>query len=106
MTMTRLFVGNLSFEVTSVDLRAAFAAYGQVSSADIVMDRSNGTSRGFGFIEMPWQAHAVAAIQGLNGTDLKGRSINVSRAYPRSDGGSRGNPPRGWDVVGEGRHRW
>ena len=104
--MTRLFVGNLSFEVTPVDLRAAFAAYGPVNSADIVMDRSNGTSKGFGFIEMPWQAHAVAAIQGLNGTDLKGRSMNVTRAHPRSDGGSRGNAPRGWEVVGEGRHRW
>jgi RNA recognition motif-containing protein len=98
--MTRLFVGNLAFEVTPVDLRAAFAAYGPVSSADIVMDRSDGRSRGFGFVEMQWQAHAVAAIQGLNGTDLKGRSINVSRAHPRGDGGSRGNPPRGWDVVG------
>jgi RNA recognition motif-containing protein len=104
--MTRLFVGNLSFEVTPVDLRAAFAAYGPVSSADIVLDRSNGRSRRFGFIAMPWQAHAVAAIQGLDGTDLKGSNINVSRARPRSDGGSRGNPPRGWDVVGAGRNRW
>jgi RNA recognition motif-containing protein len=106
MAMTRLFVGNLSFEVTSADLRAAFAAYGSVTSADVVMDRSNGTSKGFGFIEMPWQAHAVAAIQGLDGKDLKGRSMNVSRAHPRTDGGSRGNAPRGWDVVGAGRNRW
>src|SRR5206468_6753114 len=57
------------------------------------------------------QAHAVAAIQGLNGTDLKGRSINVSRAHPRSEGGSRGNPPRGWRseerrVGKECRSRW
>src|SRR3989442_12561296 len=103
MTMTKLFVGNRSSEVTQADLRAAFAAYGPVSSADIVMDGSNGGSKGFGFIEMAWQAHAVAAIQGLNGTDLKGRSINVSRAHPRSEGGSRGNPPRGWEVVGDGR---
>ena len=104
--MTRLFVGNLSFEVTQVDLHGAFAAYGPVSSAHIVMDRSTGRSKGFGFIEMSWQAHAVAAIQGLNGTDLKGRRINVSRAHPLSDGGSRGNPPRGWAVVGDGRNRW
>jgi RNA recognition motif-containing protein len=104
--MTRLFVGNLSFEVTQVDLRAAFAAYGPASSADIVIDRSNGQSKGFGFIEMAWQAHAAAAIQGLDGTDLKGRRINVSRARARSDGGSRGTPPRGWDVVGDGRNRW
>jgi RNA recognition motif-containing protein len=106
MTMTRLFVGNLSFEVTEADLRGAFAAYGPVSSAEIVVDGSNARSKGFGLVEMPWQAHAVAAIQGLDGTDLKGRSINVSRARPRSDGGSRGNPPRGWDVVGDARHRW
>ena len=104
--MTRLFVGNLSFDVTQADLRAAFGAYGPVNSADIVMDRSSGRSKGFGFVAMSWQAHAVAAIQGLNGTDLKGRSIDVSRAHPPSDGGSRGNSPRGWEVVGEGRHRW
>src|SRR2546425_13005986 len=104
--MTRLFVGNLSFEVAQSDLRETFAAYGPVSSADVVMDRSNGRSKGFGFIEMPSQAHAVAAIQGLNDTDLKGRSINVSRAHPRSEGGSRGNPLRGWEVVGDGRDRW
>jgi len=104
--MTRLFVGNLSFEVTPADLRVAFAAYGPVNSADIVMDRSTGRSRGFGFIEMPSQAHAAAAIQGLNGTDLKGRSINVSPGHPRREGGSRGNSPRGWDVVGDGRNRW
>jgi len=104
--MTRLFVGNLSFEVTGRDLQAAFAAYGPVSSADIAMDAPDGRSKGFGFIEMPWQAHAVAAMQGLDGTDLKGRRINVSRAHPRSNGGRRGNPPRGWDVVGDGRHRW
>ena len=103
--MTRLFVGNLSFGVTQGDLRGAFAAYGPVNSADIVTDRSNGGSESFGFIEMPWQAHAVAAIEGLDGTDLNGRSISVSRARPRSDGGSRGNPPRGWDVVGNGRSR-
>jgi len=104
--MTRLFVGNLSPEVTPVDLRAAFGGYGPVSSADVVMDRDNGESRGFGFIEMPWQAHAVAAIQGLNGTSLKGQTINVSRAHPRTQDGGRGNPPRGWAVVGDARHRW
>ena len=100
--MTRVFVGNLSFEVTESDLREAFAVYGPVTSVDIVMDRSNGKSKSVGFIEMAWQAHAEAAIQGLDGTDLKGRSISVSWARPLSDGGSRGNPPRGWDVVGDG----
>jgi RNA recognition motif-containing protein len=98
--MTRVFVGNLSFEVTPVDLRTIFAAYGPVRSADIVTDRGDGRSRGFGFIEMPSQTHATAAIRELDGTELKGRRINVSRANPRSEGGSRGNRPRGWDVVG------
>ncbi len=106
LTMMKLFVGNLSSEVTSVDLRAVFAAFGEVSSADIATERSNGESRGFGFVEMPSQTHAVAAIQGLDGSALKGRTINVSRARPRSDGGSRGNRPRGWAVVGDGSHRW
>jgi RNA recognition motif-containing protein len=104
--MTRLFVGNLSFEMTQSDLREAFAAYGPLGSAEIVIDRVNGRSRGFAFVEMRWQAHAVAAIQGLDGTDLMGRTINVSRARPRTDGGSRGNPSRGWDVVGDARHLW
>jgi RNA recognition motif-containing protein len=103
--VTKLFVGNLSFEVTPVDLRAAFAAYGQVSSADIVTDRSSGQSRGFGFIEMAGQA-AEAAMQGLDGSVLKGRTINVSRAHARSEGGNRGNAAPGWAVVGDGRHRW
>lgn len=103
--MTRLFVGNLSFEVTPVDLRAAFAAYGPVTSVD-VMTATNGESRGFGFIAMAGQAHAMAAIQGLNGTELKGRTINVSQARPRSEGANRGNASPGWAVVGDGRHRW
>ena len=104
--MTRLFVGSLSFDVTPADLKAAFGAYGAVSSADVVMDRADGGSKGFGFIEMASQADAVAAIQGLDGAVLKGRSINVSRARPRGDSGSRGSPSRGWDVVGTGRNRW
>jgi len=101
--MTRLRVGNLSSEVTQGDLLEAFAAYGPVSSAYIVMDDSDGRSRSLGFVEMSWQAHAVAAVQGLDGSELKGRPMNVSRVRPQGDGGSRGNPPRGWDVVGGGR---
>jgi RNA recognition motif-containing protein len=105
MGMTKLFVGNLSSEVTPVDLRAAFAAYGQVTAAHIVLDRSNGTSRGFGFIEMTSHENATAAMRGLDGTDLKGRRMHVNRARPRSEG-ERGNAPRGWAVVGEARNRW
>lgn len=105
MTMTKLFVGNLAFDVAAADLRAAFAHYGQVSSADVVVDRSSGESRGFGFVEMP-QAQAMAAIEGLNGSVLKGRTINVDRARPRSENGNRANQPRGWGVAGDGNHRW
>jgi RNA recognition motif-containing protein len=96
--MTRIFVGNLALEVTSGDVREAFAAYGQVTAADIVMDRSTGESRGFGFVEMPSQTHAAGAIAGLEGTVLKGRTINVSRANPRTENGGR-NAPRGWALV-------
>jgi RNA recognition motif-containing protein len=104
--MARLFAGNLASEVTSNDLRAAFAAYGSVSSADVVLDRSTGLSKGFGFVEMPQRAHATAALRGLDGADLKGRRIVVSPAHPRGPGGNGGNPSRGWDVVGDGRNRW
>ena len=101
--MTRLCVGNLSSEVTQRDLREAFKAYGPVRSVYIMVNDSDGSSTSLGFIEMSWQAHAVAAVQGLNGSELKGRPMDVSRARPQSDGGSRGNPPRGWEVVGGGR---
>jgi RNA recognition motif-containing protein len=104
--MTRLFVGNLSFDTTQGDLREAFAVYGPVRSADIATDRSDGKSKGFGFVEMPSQAHADAAIEGLDGSQLKGRRINVSRANLRTDRGSPGGAPRGWAVVGAGRNRW
>jgi RNA recognition motif-containing protein len=105
--MARLFVGNLSFDVTPVDLRAAFATYGQVTSADVVMDASSGGSRGFGFIEMLRQAHAEAAVRGLDGTVLKGRTINVSPARARSESSrGRASAPRGWAVVGDRAHRW
>jgi RNA recognition motif-containing protein len=106
MSMTKLFVGNLSSEVTQADIHAAFAAYGQVSAATLVMDRSSDTSRGFGFVEMASHREAIAAMQGLDGTDLKGRRINVSRARPRSEASGRRNSPSGWAVVGEARHRW
>jgi len=104
--MTRLCVSNLSSEVTQGDLREAFAAYGPLRSVYIMVDDSDGGSKSLGFIEMSWQAHAVAAVQGLDGSEFKGRTMHVGRARPQSDGGSRGNPPRGWDIIGGGRdHR-
>ena len=104
--MTKLFVGNLSPAVTEADLRAAFVAYGPVSAADVAIDRSSDKSRGFGFVEMASHQGAMGAIQGLDGADLKGRKINVSRARSRTEGSGRGNAPRGWAVVGDARHRW
>ena len=104
--MTRMYVGNLSSEVTGSDLRGLFAAYGQVNSAQVVMDSTDGQSRGFGFVEMPGQVQAANAIRALDGTVLKGRTMKVSHARPRDGGASRGNSPAGWAVVGEGRHRW
>src|SRR6185436_17569164 len=86
----KLYIGNLSYDVTDADLRQAFATHGQVSSADVVKDKYSGQSKGFGFVEMPSQDEANAAMQALNGTALKGRTINVNEARPRADGGGGG----------------
>ena len=100
-----IYVGNLSFETSEADLRAAFAAYGTVTSARIATDRDTGRARGFGFVEMADQAEAQAAIAALNGKDLQGRTLTVNEARPREDrgGGSRGGN-RGYS--GGGRGRW
>ena len=84
-----IYVGNLSFQASEDDVRQAFEAFGQVTSASIVKDKFTGQSRGFAFVEMPNQAEAQAAIAGLNGKDLKGRAINVNEARPRTEGGGR-----------------
>jgi RNA recognition motif-containing protein len=81
-----IYIGNLSRDVTEEDLRQAFGAYGQVSSAAVIRDRVSGESRGFGFVEMSARAEAEAAISALNGKELKGRPMNVSEARPRSEG--------------------
>ena len=86
----KLYVGNLSYDVTDDELREAFGAHGQVTSADVVKDRQSGQSKGFGFVEMPSKDEASAAMQALNGTALRGRSINVNEARPRTDGGGGG----------------
>jgi len=92
-----IYVGNLSHEVTEEDLQQAFEAFGQVTSAKIITDKFSGGSRGFGFVEMPAKAEAQSAIDGLNGKDLKGRSLNVNEARPRPEdrrgGGRRGGRP-------------
>jgi len=94
-----IYVGNLSHDVTEEELRQAFEAFGQVTSVNIIKDRYSGGSRGFGFVEMAMKSEAQAAINGLNGTSLRERTLNVSEARPRSEGG------RGGGFGGGGRRR-
>jgi cold-inducible RNA-binding protein len=91
-----IYIGNLSFDTRDSELEAAFATYGTVTSARVAVDGATGRSRGFGFVEMPDQAAAQAAIAGLNGRELQGRTLTVNEARPRTDrapsgGGGRGN---------------
>lgn len=83
-----LYVGNLSFDTTSDSLRDTFESYGTVTSAQVVMDRETGRSRGFGFVEMA--DGGDAAIDGLNGTEVGGRSLTVNEARPRERRGGGG----------------
>jgi RNA recognition motif-containing protein len=85
-----IYVGNLSYSVTSDDLRKAFEPFGDVSSANVVTDKFTGQSKGFGFVEMSNKAHGDAAIKALDGKDLKGRAIRVNEARPRTEGGGGG----------------
>ncbi len=78
-----LYVGNLPFSTNSDDLEQLFAEYGAVSSAQVIMDRDTGRSRGFGFVEMDDDAEARAAIEAVDGTDVGGRNIKVNEAKPR-----------------------
>ena len=96
-----IYVGNLSREVTEDELRQSFEAFGQVTSVNIIKDRYSGESRGFGFVEMSTKSEAQAAINGLNGTSLGERTLNVSEARPRQEGGRR--PFGGGGFGGGGR---
>jgi RNA recognition motif-containing protein len=80
-----IYVGNLIREANEDDLRQAFEAFGQVTSVKIITDRYTGDSRGFGFVEMPNQQEAKAALSGLDGKDLKGRTLKVNEARPREN---------------------
>jgi len=81
----KLYVGNLSYEVKSPDLEQMFAPFGKVVSADVIVDRDTGRSKGFGFVEMGSDAEAQAAISGLNGQENNGRALTVNEARPRED---------------------
>lgn len=80
-----IYVGNLSYKSSEAEIKAAFEAYGNVSSVNIIKDRETGNSKGFCFVEMPDDAEAAAAIEGLNGKDMGGRALNVNPARPRED---------------------
>ncbi|MHC4642962.1 MAG: RNA recognition motif domain-containing protein [Planctomycetota bacterium] len=97
-----IYVGNLAREVTEDDLREAFEAFGQVDTATVVKDRFSGESRGFGFVEMPSKDEAQAAITEMNEKDLKGRTINVNEARPKTNRGGGGGGRRGGGGGGYG----
>jgi RNA recognition motif-containing protein len=80
-----IYVGNLSYEVTQDNLKQAFGAFGQVETVKIIKDRWSRQPRGFGFVEMPERAEAQSAINGLNGKDLKGRTVKVNKARSLSE---------------------
>jgi RNA recognition motif-containing protein len=81
----KIYVGNLSFDVTEEELRTEFAAFGKVESVNVVTDKYSGRPRGFAFVEMPTVSEGQAAITALNGKSLKDRTITVSAARPRPD---------------------
>jgi RNA recognition motif-containing protein len=101
----KLYVGNLSNEVTEEDLRLALEQFGQVESATIIKDRDSGRSKGFGFVEMASKAEGQSAIDGMNGKELKGKALNVNEARPKTENrGSRGGG-RGGQGGGRGGGR-
>lgn len=88
----KLYVGNLSHELNNGDLQSLFESYGTVVSAHVIVDRDTGRSKGFGFVEMGSKEEAQAAIEALNGQEVKGRTLTVNEARPQVD---RGNSSRG-----------
>ena len=97
----KLYVGNLAYSTTEDDIRDAFAKIGEVASAKLIIDPTNGRSKGFGFVEMATDDDAQKAISQLNGTDLHGRSITVNEARPPKERGGGG----GYGGGGGGRDR-
>ena len=89
-----IYVGNISYSTNETMLEQAFSAFGTVDSARIITDRDSGRSKGFGFVEMPDQSEAQAAIEALNGSEIDGRSITVNEARPKPAGGGGGNRRR------------
>lgn len=109
---SKLYVGNLSYKMTSSDLEQLFASHGTVQSAEVIADRETGRSKGFGFVQMGSDEEAQAAIAALNGQENDGRALTVNEARPREDrprggggGGGYGGGGRGGGGGGGGRGR-
>ena len=98
----KLYVGNLTYGVTDSDLQRMFEAHGTVQSAQVIMDRDTGRSKGFGFVEMGSDQEAQAAITALNGKEVDGRSLTVNEARPKTEGGG----GRGGSGGGRGGTTW
>jgi cold-inducible RNA-binding protein len=104
----RLYVGNLPYTINNGELQQIFEPHGTVTSAQVIMDRDTGHSKGFGFIEMGTDAEAQKAIQELNGAEVEGRQLTVNEARPKAEGGgggSRGGYGGGGGGGGRGRDR-
>ena len=98
----KLYVGNLNYGMRDSELQELFAASGSVLSAQVIMDRETGRSKGFGFVEMETDEEAAAAISAFNGKDIEGRALTVNEARPKAEGGGRGG--RGGFGGGRGGH--
>ncbi len=101
----KLYVGNLTYGVTNSTLEQMFTVHGTVESAQVIMDRDTGRSKGFGFVEMKSDQEAQAAIIGLNGKEVEGRALTVNEARPRAEGGRSGRGGSGGGYGG-GRDRY
>ena len=99
----KLYVGNLTYGVTDGTLAQLFEAHGTVQSAQVIMDRDTGRSKGFGFVEMGSDAEAQAAIAAMNGQQHDGRALTVNEARPKTEGGGGGGGRGGYGGGGGGR---
>ena len=104
----KLYIGNLSYDVSGADLETLLSAHGTVASAEVITDRSTGDSKGFGFVEMGSDAEAQAAIAAVNGESFKGRTLTVNEARPRPErsGGGGGGGRGGYGGGGGRRDRY
>lgn len=103
--MKNIFVGNLSYQTTQDELRAAFEQYGAVDRVSLITDRDTGQPRGFAFVEMSSNSEADSAINALNGRELNGRTLNVNEARPREERGAGGGGNRFGGGGGKGGNR-